>query len=79
MLGRKWGEAAPRLLELPLAPRPVSAAGLVPRDRDVDETLEEVLLAGGRRPPDVFEYLVGLEVLTAPDQLETAIELRLRL
>jgi hypothetical protein len=72
-------EAAGGLLQLPLAPDAVAAPGLVPRDRDVDEPLEKVALLWRRRPPDVLERLVRLEVLAPADQVEPALELRLRL
>jgi hypothetical protein len=71
MLRRKALEAARRLLELPLAAGAVPPACVVPGDRDVDETLEEVLLSGLRRPPRLLELFVRLEVLAAPDQIET--------
>jgi hypothetical protein len=37
----------------------------------VDEALEEVLLRGVGRPPDVLEGLVGLEELAAAHVLDT--------
>jgi hypothetical protein len=46
MSRRERPEATLRLLELPFEPDPVPAAGLVPRDDDVHEPLEEVLLLG---------------------------------
>jgi hypothetical protein len=46
MARREGPESAFRLLELPLEPDPIPAAGLVPRDDDVHEPLEEVLLLG---------------------------------
>ena len=49
-----------------------SAPGLVPRDGDVDEPLEEVALRRLGRPPGVLELLVRLEVAAVPDQLEPA-------
>ena len=75
VLGRVWPESPRGLLELPLAPNTVPAPGLVPGDRDVDETLEEVALLGRRRPPGVLERLVRGEELPAPNQLEPASEL----
>ena len=63
-----------RLLELALAADAVAASGLVPRDRDVDQPLEEVALLGGRRAPGVLELLVGGEELPAADQVEPALE-----
>jgi hypothetical protein len=71
MLRRIWPETASRLGELPLAPGAVPAARVVPGDRDVDETLEEVLLRRLCRPPGLLELLVRLEVLAAPYQIET--------
>ena len=62
-----------RLLELALATNAVPAAGLIPRDRDVDEALEEVFLRWVCREPDVFERLVGLEVLALGNLLETGL------
>jgi hypothetical protein len=64
-------QAAPCLRKLPLAAGPVPAARVVPGDRDVDETLEEVLLRRLCRAPRLLELLVRLEVLPAPDQIET--------
>ncbi len=64
-------QPASRLRKLPLAPGPVASAGVVPGNRDVDEALEEVLLGGVGRPPRLLELLVRLEVLAAPDQIET--------
>jgi hypothetical protein len=58
---------------LPLAADPVAAARLVPRDRDVDEPLEEVSLGVGRRAPRVLERLVCLEERAGADQLEAAL------
>jgi len=66
MTRRERPEPALRLLELPLEPDPVPAAGLVPRDDDVHEPLEEVLLLGRRRAPGVLERLVRREVLAPP-------------
>lgn len=63
VLGRERPEAALGLLELPLEADAVPAAGLVPRDDDVDEPLEEVLLLGLGRAPGVLERLVGGEVV----------------
>ncbi len=66
-------ESAGRLLELTLAPDPVSAARLVPGNGDVDETLQEVPLGGPRRAPGDLELLVRLEVPPAADQFEPAL------
>jgi hypothetical protein len=71
VLRRERLETASRLGELPLAAGAVPPAGVMPGDRHVDETLEEVLLRGLGRPPSLLELLVRLEVLAAPDQIET--------
>jgi hypothetical protein len=71
MLRRERLETASRLGELPLAPGAVPAARVVPGDRDMHEALEKVLLCRVGRPPGLLELLVRLEVLAAPDQLET--------
>jgi hypothetical protein len=71
VLGSEPSEPPRRLFELPLAARPVSATGVVPGDRHVDEALEEVLLRGVGRPPGVLQRFVRLEVFAAADQLET--------
>jgi hypothetical protein len=63
---------------LALAADLVAAAGLVPRDRDVDEPLEEVALLGRCSTPDILEDLVSREELALADQAEAAPELRLR-
>ena len=63
MAGRERAEPPGCLLELALAPGAVAAAGLVPGDDDVDETLEEVLLGRVCGAPRVLERLVRLEVL----------------
>jgi hypothetical protein len=75
---RERTEAPRRLLELALAARVVAAAGLVPRDDDVDEALEEVLLGRVGGPPRVLERFVRLEVLAASRELEAAVEVRRR-
>ena len=65
-----WGiraEAPRRLLELALAADAVPAAGLVPRDGDVDEPLVEVALLRRRRAPRQLELLVRGEELAAPN------------
>ena len=71
VLRREGLETARRLRELPLAAGSVPPAGVVPGDRDVDEALEEVLLRRLGRPPGLLELLVRLEVLAAPNQIET--------
>jgi hypothetical protein len=62
--GREGPETALGLLELPLEADTVPAAGLVPRDDDVDEPLEEVL-----------EGLVGGEVLAFPREVEPELQI----
>lgn len=79
MLRSVGPEAAGALLQLPLATDAVAAAGLVPGDGEVDEPLEEVALSLGSGAPGVLELFVCGEKLAAPDQVETALELRLRL
>ncbi len=76
MRRRKRTQPTRRLLELALAADAVPAPGLVPRDRDVNEPLEEVLLLGGACPPGVLQLLVCGEELTAADQLEAALKMR---
>ena len=78
-VGRGEGRESPRrLLELPPRCDGTAAAGLVPGDRDVDEPLEEVALLRLCGAPDVLEHLVRREELILPDQVEPALELRLR-
>jgi len=69
-------EPAHRLLELSLISGPISAAGVMPGDGDVDEALEEVPLGCLGCAPEILQHLVGREVLPAVDQLEPALELR---
>ena len=70
MTWREGPETRDRLFELTLGADPAPAARLIPRDGDVDETLEEVPLGGGRRPPGLLELLVRREILALPDQLK---------
>ena len=63
VLGRERPEPALGLLQLALEADAVFTAGLVPRDDDVDEPLEEVFLLGLRRAPSVLERLVRREVV----------------
>jgi len=58
---RERSKTALRLFELPLEPDPILPSGLVPRDDDVHEPLEEVALLGRARPPRRLERLVRLE------------------
>jgi hypothetical protein len=71
MLRREGLESARRLRELPLAAGAVPPTCVVPGDRDVHEALEEVLFCRLGLPPSFLELLVRLEVLSAPDQIET--------
>ena len=70
MRGRERLEPPHRLCQLPLGADLASASGLVPRDRDVHETLEEVALLGRGGSPRVLELLVSGKVLARPDQLD---------
>ena len=63
-------EPAQCLLELPCRRDRPSAAGLIPGDRDVDESLEEVLLLRRRRSPGRLQLFVRLEVAPGADVLE---------
>jgi hypothetical protein len=74
VLRRERLEAADRLLQLSLGTDPAAAAGLVPRDCDVNESLEEVALLRRRGPPRFLELLVRGEVLAGADQLEALIK-----
>jgi len=68
---RRVGREAPlRLLELPLAPDPSPATGLIPSDSHVDEALVEVALGARRRTPCELELLVRREELPGADQVE---------
>jgi hypothetical protein len=60
-------EAPARLLELAFAADPVTAPGLVPGDRDVNEPLEEVALRWLGGTPRVFQLLVSGEELAGPN------------
>jgi hypothetical protein len=63
-----------RLLELAFAADPPAAAGLVPRDRDMHEPLQEVPLGRFGGTPGVFQFLVSGEELAGSNQLEAALE-----
>src|SRR5262249_25285011 len=67
---RVGAEPARCLLELPLAARAIPTARVVPGDRNVHESLEEVPLCRGRRPPLVLELFVSLEVGAFSHQLQ---------
>jgi hypothetical protein len=76
--GGERREPPRRLLELPLARDAASGhPGVVPRDRNVDEPLEEVALLGGRGAPRFLERLVRRKVLLATQQVETLLVRRL--
>jgi hypothetical protein len=64
-------ETAARLRELAFAAGAIPASRLVPRDRVVDEALEEVLLGGIGGSPNVLERLVRLEELAAAHLFDT--------
>jgi hypothetical protein len=61
---------------LPLAAVAVAAPGLVPRDGDVYEALEEVALRLRRRPPRELELFVRLEELAGANEVDAATEVR---
>lgn len=72
---RRVGREAPQcLLQLTLGARPVAVRSVVPGDRHVDETLEEVALGPGRLAPLVLERLVCVEPALRPHELETPLE-----
>jgi len=75
VLGHERREPPRRLRELPLAADPPPASRLVPRDRDVDESLEEVALLRRGRAPRELELLVRVEIAAAPDQGQPALKL----
>jgi hypothetical protein len=67
-------EPPDRLGELTFHSDSPPAAGLVPRDRDVDEPLEEVALILRRGAPGVLELLVRREVLAAANEGKPSVE-----
>jgi len=69
--GCEGAETARGLLELALAPDLPSPAALVPGDRDMNKTLEEVALALVRRSPGLLQRLVSQEILLCRQQRET--------
>jgi hypothetical protein len=75
MLRCERPEPALRLLQLPLEPGAVPAAGLVPRDDDVHQPLEEVLLLGRGGAPGVLERLVRGEVIAVAGQFKPAVQI----
>src|SRR5207302_8773886 len=74
MLGRVRRQPPERLGQLALGADAPAAPGLVPRDGDVHEALEEVAFVLRRRAPGVLELLVRGEVLAGADQLDAAKE-----
>ncbi len=74
MRGRVRTEPARCFCQLPLGTDPATASGLVPRNGDVHQTLEEVTLLGGRRAPGILELLVRGEVLACTNQLDACEE-----
>jgi hypothetical protein len=68
---REGLEPTHRLRQLPFRADLASASGLVPGNRHVHETLEEVALLGGCGSPRILELLVRGEVLAATDELDT--------
>jgi hypothetical protein len=69
-------EPAHRFRKLAFGRNRPASARLVPRNRDVDEPLQEVALLRRSRAPRVLELLVCGEVLAGADQREPAFELR---
>jgi hypothetical protein len=68
------GEATRRLPQLPCARGAAAGhARVVPRDRDVDEALEEIALRAIARAPGLLESLVSREEVAALDQLEATL------
>ena len=57
-----------RLRELSLGPDLAAASGLIPGNRNVHQTLEEVALLGGGGAPGILELLVRGEVLARTNQ-----------
>jgi hypothetical protein len=75
--GRVWSQPSYCLPELTFCCDRAAATGLIPGDRHVHESLQEVALLRRRRAPGDLELLVRGEVLAGPDQCEPAFELRL--
>jgi hypothetical protein len=65
---REGLEPPHRLRELSLRPDLAAASGLIPGNRDVHQTLEEVALLGGSGAPGILELLVRGEVLARTNQ-----------
>src|SRR5215211_6214846 len=74
MCGRVRCQPPDRFRQLTFRSDLTTASGLVPRDRDVHEPLEEVALVLRRRTPRVLELLVRGEVLAGTDELYTFLE-----
>src|ERR1700758_2407829 len=77
MLRRERPQPPCRLLELARRRDGTAAAGLVPRDRDVDEPLEEIALLGRRRAPGLLELLVRFEVAAGADLVQSTLARRI--
>jgi hypothetical protein len=69
-------ESADRFAELPFHCNRARATGLVPRDRDVNEPLEEVAFLCRRGAPHLLENFVCGEILAGANQRDPARELR---
>ena len=70
MSGRVRLQPAQCLRELPFSADLASTPGLVPRNRHVHETLEEVALLGRGGSPCILQLFVSGEVLACANQLE---------
>ena len=70
MRRRERGQPADSFRQLALGADPPAPAGLVPGDRDVDESLEEVALVRRSCAPGRLELFVRGEVLAGTDQLD---------
>src|SRR5205807_5661040 len=79
MRRRVGAEPAQRLRKLAFGADPTPAPGLVPRDRDVHESLEEVAFLLWRVAPCVLELFVRREELAGPDQRDAAFKRGLEL
>lgn len=79
VLRRERPEPPGGLLQLPLEAGAIPAPGLIPRDDDVHEPLEEILLGRVGRAPRVLERLVRGEVLALAREGEPPVQVRFRL
>src|SRR6476620_1157338 len=77
MLRRERREASCRLLQLARGGDWPASSRLVPRDRDVDEALEEVPLFRRRRAPRLLELFVCFEIAAGPNLRQTPLERRI--